>query len=174
MRSILKRNSPLAVVAVLAVAVVGGCDPNELFIDSNNVPEPFVWLLPDTIEIHFFTKTRTPLKIDGEKVTGLLVHIQAKDVTGVPVKAFGEFRIEAYAYRPNHPDPKGKMREYWTIPLNQLKDNLAYWDPTSKTYAFPLQWSNPIPVGEKLMLVAVFDSPYTRRMSTERQFVSGE
>ncbi len=136
------------------------------------VPYPVTLMLPKTISIHPFTGTRT--FDDAGGVKGIDVRIEAKDSYGDTTRAFGDFRFELYTYRPNSLDPKDTKIATWDVPLSDPQTNLRHWDSITRTYQFRLQWSQPIPVGNRFVLVAVFSSPYGQRAFTERVFVSGQ
>jgi len=136
------------------------------------VPAPIDLLLPKTIRIHPFTQTRVFDEAGGIK--GVDVRIEAVDAYGDATKAFGDFRFEMYDFVTNSLDPKGKRIATWNESLLEPKRNLLHWDKITRTYEFKLQWDRPIPVGKRYVLVAVFSSPFTRRIIDERVFVSGQ
>ena len=168
------------VMALLASAVLGGCGSegwnvgfkSHAAAKSQAVPEPISFLLPKTIRIHPFTGTRTFDEAGG--VRGIDVRIEAADSYGDATKAFGDFRFELYQFQPNSPDPKGRRIATWQVPLLEPKANLVHWDSITRTYEFKLQWDEPIPVGERFVLVCVFSSPFTERRFAQRVFVSGQ
>jgi len=168
-------------VAALAGAGLPGCrnvelpswasKPPEPSEGSVKVPYPVNLLLPKTISIHPFTGTRSFDETGGIK--GIDVRIEAKDAYGDANKAFGTFRFELYEFRPQNPDPKGRLVMTWEEDLTQPEKNLLHWN-VHRTYEFKLLWRRPIPVGQKFVLRAVFSSPFTERLIDERVFVSGQ
>ena len=169
------------VLAALACASLTGCgeaalpsmgpkrlDPSE---GSVKVPYPINFLLPKSVSIHPFTGTRSFDKTGGIK--GIDVRIEAKDAYGDANKAFGKFRFELYEFRPQNPDPKGRLVITWEEDLTEPENNLLHWN-VHRTYEFKLLWRQPIPVGQKFVLRAVFSSPFTERLIDERVFVSGQ
>ena len=136
------------------------------------VPKPIHLLLPRKIRIHSFTGTRTFHEAGG--VNGIDVHIDMLDAFGDATKAFGHFRFELHEFVPNQPDPKGRRVAVWEVPLLDAKKNLVHWSNITRKYTFKLQWDAPIAVGSKFVLVAVFSSPFTERLFSERVFISGE
>ena len=140
--------------------------------EFRKVPPPIDLLLPRVIRIHPFTGTRTFDESGGVK--GIDVRIEALDSYGDATKAFGDFRFELYAFLANNPDPKGKRLSTWEVPLLKPKVNLTHWDNITRTYEFKLLWDDPIPVGERFVLVAVFSSPFGERRSDQRVFTSGQ
>jgi hypothetical protein len=136
-----------------------------------DVPAPVDLLLPRKIRIHPFTGTRT---FDASGVRGIDVRIEPTDAFGDATKAFGTFRFELYAYAAQSPDPKGRRISSWTVDLIEPDQNRRHWQPTALRYQFKLQWNRGIPVGERFVLAATFTSPFTRRLTAERVFVSGQ
>lgn len=136
------------------------------------VPEPIDLLLPQEIRLHPFTGTRV-FSADGG-ITGIDVRVEALDAFGDATKAFGEFRFELYAYAPYRPDHKGKQLAIWPANVESPKVNRAHWNSIARTYHFKLEWKNPIPVGQKFVLRAIFQSRFTPRLFDERVFVSGQ
>ncbi|MCJ7544094.1 MAG: hypothetical protein MUP47_05945 [Phycisphaerae bacterium] len=136
------------------------------------VPYPVTLVLPKTVSIHPFTGMRS--FDDAGGITGVDVRLEAKDSYGDTTRAFGDFHFELYTYRPNSLDAKDTKIASWDVPLTGPKTNLRHWDSITRTYQFRLQWSHPIPVGERFVLVATFSSPYTERLFAERVFVSGQ
>ncbi|HAU36910.1 MAG TPA: hypothetical protein DCX07_04250, partial [Phycisphaerales bacterium] len=91
-----------------------------------------------------------------------------------PTKAFGDFRFELHEFVPNATDPKGRRLSTWDVSVVDPKTNLLHWDGITRTYQFKLKWVNPVPVGERFVLRAVFSSPHTDRLFDERVLVSGQ
>ncbi len=157
----------VAVAGCKGDVLTGGADGGE-----QSVPGPINLLLPHEIRIHPFTGTRTFDEAGG--VRGIEVRVEARDAYADPTKAFGEFRFELYDYKPNRPDHRGDRLAMWRESLLEPEKNLVHWDEITRTYEFKLQWARAIPVGRRFVLVAVFDSPFTRRLFAERTAISGE
>ena len=137
------------------------------------VPEPIDLLLPESINIHQFTGTRTFDEEGG--IRGIDVRVEAFNAFREPTKAFGNFRFEIYTYKVNNPNRRGKLWGIWHVAsMLEAKKNLQYWNRTQQMYEFRLQWDRPIPVGRKFILVGIFTSPFTERLTTERVFTSGQ
>lgn len=167
-----------AALACLLLAVPTGCNEGLTFgtkgpqpAPPQAVPEPIDLLLPAAIRIHPFTG-RTFDEAGG--IRGVDVHIEAMDGYGDATKAFGEFRFEMYRFVSNSTDPKGSQIATWSESLLEPKKNLLHWNKITRTYEFKLQWDRPIPVGQRFVLMAVFNSPFTERMTDERVFVAGQ
>ena len=139
-----------------------------------DVPQPVNLLLPKSINIHPFTKTRTFDQSGG--IRGVDVRVEAYNAFREATKAFGSFRFEVYTFKSNSLEPRGELRGIWEVEPSLLdpRENLRYWNRSQQMYEFKLQWNQPIPVGRKFVLVAVFTSPFTQRLTAERVFTSGE
>ncbi len=136
------------------------------------VPDPINLTLPKTISFHPFTGSRVFGESGG--VQGIDARLEAKDAFGDSTKAFGEFRFELYRYKPNSPDPRGQQLATWEENLTDPKKNLTHWDGFTRSYEFKLRWEQPIAIGDKFIMVAVFSSPFTERKFTQREFISGQ
>jgi len=141
---------------------------------SVDVPEPVNLLLPKSINIHHFTKTRMFDEAGG--IGGVDVRIEMLNAFQEATKAFGDFRFELYSHRDHSIEPKDKICGVWEVKPSLLdpKENLRYWKRSQTMYEFKLQWDEPIPVGTKFVLVVVFTSPFTPRMTAQRVFISGQ
>ena len=151
-----------------ALGFVAGCPlgppPGEV-----KVPKPINLLLPKEIRFHFFSAMRkTPAR--GVSDGGIDVRIEAIDSFGDETKAFGTFRFELYAFRPNIADPKGTLINTWELPVLEGTDNLRHWESITRTYLFKLQWDKSILGGQPFVLRAVFSSPFTERLVVEQKF----
>jgi hypothetical protein len=168
---------------VLLAAALGalaqGCNPNlqprptyHPMAASQPVGQTLGLLLPQKIRIHPFTGTRTFSQQGGIK--GFDVRIEATDAFGDATKAIGSFRFELYSFKGDSADPKGQRLAVWNIDVGDFDSNRSYWNGITRTYQFKLGWDEPVPVGRKLVLVAVFQSPYTPRLMDEHLFVAGQ
>lgn len=137
---------------------------------QQEVPYPVSLMLPKEIRIHSFTGT----KVFDNAQNGIEVHIEARDAYGDPTKAFGDFRFELYAFRPQNPDPKGQLITSWTESLGDPKVNALHWWNVSRTYVFKLQCEQPIKSGNQYVLLATYSSPYSERKFAQRVFTAGQ
>ena len=139
-----------------------------------DVPQPVNLLLPKSINIHPFTVTRTFDQAGG--IRGVDVRVEAFNAFHEATKTFGSFRFEVYAFKPNSLEPKGALCGIWEVEPSLLdpRENLRYWNRSQQMYEFKLQWDKPIPERQKFVLAAVFPSPFTKRMTVQRVFTSGE
>jgi len=171
-----RRRGQALLGSVLAAIVLAGCQepggPASRPAGSQAVPAPLTLLLPSKIRIHSFTGTRAFSRAGGVK--GIDVRIQATDAYGDATKAFGQFRFELYRYKPTRADPKGARLAVWTVDVRDPKRNRLHWNNILRTYQFQLLWDQPIPVGQKFVLTACFESPYTPRLFDQHVFTSGE
>jgi len=145
----------------------GGKKSSQVSVD---IPAPVNLILPKTIHIHPFTATRQLDDSSGQP--GIGVRLEAMDTYGETARAFGDFRFELYAYKPNSLDSRGSLMGVWDIPLSDPDVNLAHWDRITRAYRFKLLWDRPLPLGQKYVLVAIFNSPYTPRLFDQRVIVS--
>ncbi len=165
----------LLATALAGMGLWSGCNNGAGALGGSaeqEVPHPVNLMLPKSIRITPFTGMRA--FDDAGGVKGIDVHIEAKDTYGDTTRAFGDFRFELYEFKPNSLDPKGAKLGSWDVPVLKPDDNRRHWDPIHRAYEFKLQWDQPIAVGRRFVLVAVFDSPFTDRIFNERVFVSGE
>ena len=171
-------------LALLAAAGPIGCqsnwmsgfwprDPSPPLPGSVEVPEPLNLLLPSEIKIHSFTGTRTFDEKAGG-VRGIDVRVEAIDAYGDSTKAFGDFRFEIWTYIPNSLNKKGTQLSTGSESVRQPRKNLVHWDKCARAYRFKLKWDQSIPVGQRFVLVAVFESPFTQRLYNDHVFISGE
>jgi len=139
-----------------------------------DVPQPVNLLLPKSINIHPFTVTRTFDK--GGGIRGVDVRVEAFNAFHEATKTFGSYRFEIYTFKSNSLEPKRTLCAIWEIEPSLLdpRENLRYWNRSQQMYEFKLQWDKPIPVGQKFVLVAVFTSPFTPRLTAQRIFTSGQ
>lgn len=136
------------------------------------VPPPLDVLLPTKIRIHPFTGTRT--FEEAGNIDGLDVRIEALDAYGDATKAFGNFRFELHSFMPNSTERKAGRLVTWEVPLTDPKANFIHWNSINRAYEFKLQWAKGIAGGQRYVLVAIFASPYTKRLFAERVFVAGQ
>ncbi len=175
------RSSLLVAVVLLGSVVIPGCqEMKEAWDDwtrrpppaAQKIPSPVNLLLPQKIQIHPFTGTRTFDKEGGVK--GIDVQVKALDAYEDSTKAFGQFRFELYAHDPSKPSEKGEQLATWTEDVIRPRKNLLHWNKINRTYEFKLRWDKPIPVGQRFVLDAVFTSPFTQRLFDRLQFIAGE
>jgi len=164
----------LTISAILFALALPGCltTKRPAINDGSVVPSPIDLTLPASIEIHPFTEARTFDNAGGIK--GIEMRIKAFDADGDTTKAYGDFRVEMYTHNPEASNNLGSKVATWDILLIKPKDNRRHWHEISRTYKFLLEWDDPIPVGQRYVLQAVFASPFTDRVITQRTFVSGE
>lgn len=184
MNTFAKRGTINVLTALLAaVSLASGCtgagrprattQPAPHQYTQIDVPQPVNLLLPKSISIHPFTKTRTFDPAGG--IRGVDVTVVAFNAFHEATKAFGSFRFEVYTFKPNSLDPKGELYGIWEIEPSLLdpRENMRYWNRSQEMYEFKLQWDKPIPVGRKFVLVAIFTSPFTQRLIAQGIRTSG-
>jgi len=156
--------------AFALLAILSGCDQPFAPKPAQAVPYPVSLLLPQKIVIHPFTSTKT--FDDGTK--GVEAHIELRDAYDDPTKAFGDFRFQLYMFKPQSPDPKGRLVASWTEDLQDPKKNAVHWSNVSRTYIFKLECADALPPGKQYVMVAWFSSPYTERLFNQRVFTAGQ
>jgi hypothetical protein len=169
-------------MAALLLLASAGCNwdaqnplgPRPPRATSQPVPAPINLLLPQSISFQGFTGGPRALDSSGSGAKGIEVHIAAKDSFGHAAKAFGDFRFEVYAFKPNSGDPRGERLAMWEVSASDPRVNRDHWNEVHRTYEFRLGWDQPVPVGTKLVLAAVFSSPFTERLFAQHVFVAGE
>lgn len=149
-------------------------DVNQNQDEAREIPSPIDTLLPHKIDFHPFTEAGIRQLDDAGGLRGIETRIRAFDLHGDTTKAFGQFRVELYAYRPDAVDHKGKKGPTWEIDLMDAEVNNLHWDEISRAYKFLLQWDNAIPVGQRYVLHVTLSSPWTARKFAEKVFVAGE
>ncbi len=157
------------VATLLLATLIGGCNGS---LVQEPVPKPIDLLLPHKIRLHPFTGTR--VFGAGGGITGIDVRIEAIDAFDDATKAFGQFRFELYSYDPNRADHKGRQLLAWPVDVENPDVNRIHWNSITRTYQFKLKWEDPIPVGQKFVLRAMFQSRFAPRVFDERLFVSGQ
>lgn len=170
-----------AALGLLSAWLLCGCNqefrnpwgPQPPRATTQPVPSPINLLLPRDIHIHPLTGGPRALDAKG-RVRGIEVHLTARDAYGHSTKAFGEFRFELYEHRPNATDPKGKRLAVWDVSTMAPRANRDHWDEIRRMYEFRLQWDQSAQIGARLVIVAVFSSPFTERLFAQHIFVAGE
>ena len=137
---------------------------------AQKVPSPINLLLPKALNIHPFTQTAT----FNPGNSGIHARIQARDAYGDPTKAFGDFRFELYNFRSYHQDKKGAKIAGWEVSISDPKQNLTHWDRHTRSYEFKLGGQRELPTGKKVVLVVIFSSRFTPRITAEREITAGE
>lgn len=124
---------------------------------------------PAQIQILPFTKVRS---FDDDVVPdGLAVSLRPLDGAGDPVKAYGSFLFELYAYQPATADHRGKRLQRWTQSIRTPEDQRTFWERVTSTYEFQLSWEgNPLPNNKKYLLTASFEAPGAKRLFDEYEF----
>ena len=138
----------------LVVAVLAGCTPAPHGASD-------AMFAPFAMRVHpIFTELKDWTG-DG-RVDGIEALLEFEDQFGDPTKASGSAIFELFAYRPNHPDPRGdRIVNPWVGPLQTLADQQARWNRTSRTYLFQLEYPG-VREDESYVLAASFDTGQTR------------
>ena len=140
---------------------------------SQPVPSPINLLLPRSINFQGWTGGPRALDSSGP-ARGIEAHVAAKDSFGHAAKAFGDFRFELYEFRANSTDPRGDRLAVWDVSASDPRVNRDHWNEVHRVYEFRLGLDQPLPIGTRLVLVAVFSSPFTERLFAQHVFTAGE
>ncbi len=137
--------------------------------DGPSVDELIAFYSPRSIKIQPFTKPRS---FDEDAIPdGIAVSLRTLDATGDPVKAYGVFIFELYAYRGALGDRKGQLIQSWTQPVLDTKDQKQFWERITASYEFQLSWEGrPIAPQQKYILTASFQSPGSERLFDQYEF----
>lgn len=165
------RVSCLALLLVAVAACPPGCSRGEIgtTADGPTVEELVSFYSPRSIKILPFTKPRS---FDDDVIPdGVGVSLRPLDEAGDPVKAYGTFMFELYAYKKAIGTHKGDLLANWTQPVLDPADQKQFWERVTSTYEFQLSWEGkPLPPGNKYVLVASFQSPGSERLFDEYEF----
>lgn len=124
---------------------------------------------PQSLKILPFTKPRS---FDADAIPdGIGVSVRTLDMSGDPVKAYGTFIFELYAYKPATSDHRGELLQTWTQPVLNPKDQKQYWERVTTTYEFQLSWEGqPLQPQKRYILIASFQAPGSKRLFDEYEF----
>lgn len=137
--------------------------------DGPSGDELIQYYSPRSLKILPFTKPRS---FDSDAVPdGIGVSLRTLDGAGDPVKAYGTFMFELYAYRPAIGTHKGPLIRSWTQPVVNIDQQKQFWERVTTTYEFQLSWEGqPLAPQQKYVLVATFQSPGSERLFDEYTF----
>ncbi len=152
-------------------ALIGGCHRGQID-DSSEGPSTddlVAYYSPRTIKILPFTKPRS--FDDDAFPDGIGVSLRPLDSGGDPVKAYGTFIFELYAYKNAIGNHRGQLIQTWTQPVRSVTDQKKFWERVTSTYEFQLSWEgSPIPPQKKYLLVASFQASGSERLFDEYEF----
>jgi hypothetical protein len=164
-------------LACTVAVLLAGCETGSILPTKGNpathvenIPPPINLLLPKTLTIHPFTQTEAFSDTTG----GVHARIQARDSFGDSTKAFGTVRFELYQFLEQNQRRHGPRVGQWEISIAQPRANLTHWNRHFRSYEFKLACDKPLPTGRRFVLVATFTSPFTPRLSAQREIVAGE
>lgn len=137
--------------------------------DAPTAEELVSYYSPRTIKVLPFTKPRS---FDEDIIPdGIGVSLRPLDAAGDPVKAYGEFLFELYAYRPAISHHRGDRLQIWTQPVLNADAQKQFWDGMTNAYEFQLSWEGkPLSPDNKYILVASFQAPGSERLEDEYEF----
>lgn len=160
MPAVLQSDSHMRSFAILVVTalLVGGC--GSIVADNRPAtPEMFapasIRLHPNFTQVHDWTGDGRP--------DGIEALVEFTDRFGDPTKASGTVLFELFAYRPQHPDPRGaRLVNPWSGSLATVAQQQAHWSGTTQTYNFRLGWDQIDPA-RTYVLTATFETSDGRR-----------
>lgn len=124
---------------------------------------------PQTIKILPFTKAKS--FDDDAFPDGIEVSMRALDGAGDPVKSYGTFLFELYAYKPASSDHKGELIQSWRQPILSLEEQKQYWERVTTSYQFQLSWEGqPLSPQKKYVLAASFQASGGPRLFDEYEW----
>ena len=113
---------------------------------------------------------------DGDGTSdGLAVWVLLKDQFGDPVKALGDFRIEAFQYVPRSLDKRGAQKCNWFVSVMSGEEARKYYDAFDRSYRFPLKFA-AAPGDDRLLVQATYYLPdgTGRKLFAQRLVKAGE
>lgn len=137
--------------------------------DGPSVEELIAFYSPRSIKIQPFTKPRS---FDDDAIPdGIAVSLRTLDAAGDPVKAYGVFIFELYAFRSALGDRRGELIQTWRQTILSTRDQKQFWERITASYEFQLSWEGrPIAPQRKYILVASFQSPGSDRLFDQYEF----
>ncbi len=161
----------LAVGMTGILASVAGCPRGQIgeIEGAMSAEELVAFYSPTRIEIKQFTKVRS---FDDDPIPdGIAVSLEASDQAGDPIKVFGDFLFELYAYQPATMQHRGERLQLWEQPV-RLEDQQQFWNKPTRSYEFFLSWEGQaLPPNKKYILTASFESgPGTVRLFDDYEF----
>lgn len=160
-------------ILLLAVGALAnaGCHRGQIG-DTSEGPttdELVAYYSPRSIKILPFTKPRS---FDDDAIPdGIGVSLRPLDSGSDPVKAYGTFIFELYAYKNAIGSHRGPLIQTWTQPVQNVTDQKKFWERVTSTYEFQLSWEGtPIPPQKKYILAASFQASGSERLFDEYEF----
>lgn len=161
----------LVCAAVTAAALLAGCNRGQIgqTPQGPSTDELVKYYSPTAIKVLPFTKPRS--FDDDATPDGIGVSLRPLDSAGDPVKAYGTFIFELYAYKQALGNHRGELLQTWTQPVLGPKDQKKFWERVTSTYEFQLSWEGkPISPDRRYILLASFQAPGSDRLFDEYQF----
>lgn len=160
-----------AMLCALVISCLAGCQRGRVYeSEAGPTPEELIsYYSPQSIKVLPFTKPRS---FDDDALPdGVGVSLRPQDGQGDPVKAYGTFLFELFAYQPGLGTHRGELLQTWNQPVLGPEDQKKFWERVTSTYEFQLSWEGkPIPPQSKYILVASFQAPGSERLFDEYEF----
>lgn len=161
----------MLLIGSLPMLIAGSCQRGEIseMGEGPGTEELVKYYSPTAIRILPFTKPRS---FDEDAIPdGISVSLRPLDSAGDPVKAYGVFIFELYAYKPAIGNNKGEMIQQWTQPVLGPDAQKRFWERVTSTYEFQLSWEGkPLPTESRYILVASFQARGATRLFDEYRF----
>lgn len=161
----------MIIVALAALLCGGACQRGQISEggEGPSVEELVKYYSPSAIKILPFTKPRS---FDDDVIPdGIAVSLRPLDSAGDPIKVYGIFMFELYAYKPAIGTHRGELIQSWTQSVTDPMGQKKFWERVTSTYEFQLSWEGkPIPPERKYILVASFQARGSQRLFDEFQF----
>jgi len=157
------------VIAVVAFSAACHSSRTEVSEEGPSAEDLIAFYSPQTIKILPFTKAKS--FDDDAFPDGIEVSMRALDGAGDPVKSYGTFLFELYAYKPASTDHKGELIQSWRQPVLSLSDQKLYWERVTTSYQFQLSWEGvPLSPQKKYILAASFQASGGPRLFDEYEW----
>jgi hypothetical protein len=156
---------------IISISCAGSCERGQISEEGEgpSVEELVKYYSPTAIKILPFTKPRS---FDDDVIPdGVAVSLRPLDSAGDPIKVYGVFIFELYAFKPAIGNHRGELIQSWTQPVTEPSDQKKFWERVTSTYEFQLSWEGkPIPAETRYILVASFQARGSQRLFDEYQF----
>ncbi len=167
------RRTPRTVMSVLISTTLcnAACQsrPSNVSDSGPSAEELIAFYSPKSIKILPFTKAKS--FDDDAFPDGIEVSMRALDGAGDPVKSYGTFLFELYAYKPASSDHKGELIQSWRQPILSLDEQKQYWERVTTSYQFQLSWEgHPLSPQKKYVLAASFQASGGPRLFDEYEW----
>jgi hypothetical protein len=139
---------------LILFSILGGCSSS--VVPMRRTSDESAMFGPLSMRVHPIFSQVKDFNGDG-KNDGIEALVEFTDQFGDPTKASGKIIFELYSYRAYNPDPRGeRLVNPWIGSLNNLEEQRARWNRTSRTYLFQLEYPE-VRINRSYVLNATFD-----------------